>query len=40
MEIKTLFKLEAGQFDIETSFLDGKPEAILWMAIPEGYDCK
>jgi hypothetical protein len=37
MVIKTLFKLEAGQFDIETAFLYGKLEEELWMDILEGY---
>jgi hypothetical protein len=37
MVIKTLFKLEAGQFDIETAFLYGKLEEYLWMNIPYGY---
>jgi hypothetical protein len=35
--IKTLFKLEAGQFDIETAFLYGKLEEDLWRDIPDGY---
>jgi Reverse transcriptase (RNA-dependent DNA polymerase) len=38
MVIKTIFKLEAGQFDIETAFLHGKLDEDLWMAIPDGYD--
>jgi hypothetical protein len=37
MVIKTLFKLEAGQFDIETAFLYGKLEEELWMDISDGY---
>jgi hypothetical protein len=37
MVIKTLFKLEAGQFDIETVFLYGKLEEDLWMDIPDRY---
>jgi hypothetical protein len=36
--IKTLFKLKAGQFDIETAFLYGELEEALWMEIPDGYD--
>jgi hypothetical protein len=36
--IKTIFKLEAGQFDIETAFLYGKLDEYLWMTIPDGYD--
>jgi hypothetical protein len=38
MVIKTMLKLEAGKFDIETAFLYGKLEEDLWMAIPEGYE--
>jgi Reverse transcriptase (RNA-dependent DNA polymerase) len=38
MVIKTIFKLEAGQFDIETAFLYGKLDEDLWMDIPDGYD--
>jgi Reverse transcriptase (RNA-dependent DNA polymerase) len=38
MVIKTIFKLESGQFDIETAFLYGKLDEDLWMAIPDGYD--
>jgi hypothetical protein len=38
MVIKTMLKLEAGQFDIETAFLYGKLEEDLWMAIPERYE--
>jgi hypothetical protein len=37
MEINPLFKLEEGQFDIETAFLYGKLEEDLWMDIPDGY---
>jgi Reverse transcriptase (RNA-dependent DNA polymerase) len=37
MVIKTLMKLEAGQFDIETAFLYGALDEELWMEIPEGY---
>jgi hypothetical protein len=37
MVIKTLFKVEAGQFDIEIAFLYGKLEEDLWMDIPDGY---
>jgi Reverse transcriptase (RNA-dependent DNA polymerase) len=37
MVIKTLMKLEAGQFDIETAFLYGELDEELWMEIPEGY---
>jgi hypothetical protein len=37
MVIKTMLKLETGQFDIETAFLYGKLEEDLWMAIPKGY---
>ena len=37
MVIKTILKLEAGQFDIETAFLYGELEEELWMEIPEGY---
>jgi Reverse transcriptase (RNA-dependent DNA polymerase) len=37
MVIKTMLKLEAGQFDIETAFLYGELEEELWMEIPEGY---
>jgi hypothetical protein len=36
MVIKTNFKVEAGQFDIETAFVYGKLEEGLWMAFPEG----
>jgi Reverse transcriptase (RNA-dependent DNA polymerase) len=35
--IKTIMKLEAGQFDIETAFLYGLLDEELWMTIPEGY---
>jgi hypothetical protein len=35
MVIKTMLKLEAGEFDIETAFLYGKLEEDLWMAILE-----
>jgi Reverse transcriptase (RNA-dependent DNA polymerase) len=38
MVIKTIFKLEAGQFDVETAFLYGKLDEDLRMAIPDGYD--
>jgi hypothetical protein len=38
MLLKTMLKLEAGQFDIETTFLYGELEEDLWMAIPEGYE--
>jgi hypothetical protein len=38
MVIKTILKLEAQKFDIETAFLYGKLEEELWMAIPEGYE--
>jgi hypothetical protein len=37
MVIKTRLKLEAGQVDIETAFLNGKLEEDLWMVIPDGY---
>ena len=36
--IKTLLKLHAGQFDIETAFLYGDLEEDLWMAFPDGYE--
>ena len=35
--IKTIMKLDAGQFDIETAFLYGLLEEELWMTIPDGY---
>jgi hypothetical protein len=38
MVIKTMFKVESGQFDIATAFLYGRIEEALWMAIPEGYE--
>jgi hypothetical protein len=38
MVIQIIFKLEAGQFDIETSFLYGKLEEDVWMYILEGYE--
>jgi hypothetical protein len=37
MVIKTLFKPEVGQIDIETVFLYSKLEEDLWMDIPEVY---
>ena len=37
LALKVLFKLEAGQFDIETAFLYGDLEEELWMVLPEGY---
>jgi hypothetical protein len=37
MVIKTQFKLEALQFDIETAFLHGNLEEDIWMDIPDGY---
>jgi hypothetical protein len=38
MVIKTMLKLDSGQFDIETPFLYGELEEDLWMASPEGYE--
>jgi hypothetical protein len=35
--LKFLFKLESGQFDLETAFLYGELEVALWMMFPEGY---
>jgi hypothetical protein len=35
--LKILFKLDAGQFDIETAFLYGELEEELWMEFPQGY---
>ena len=35
LALKVLFKLEAGQFDIETAFLYGELEEDLWMQMPE-----
>jgi hypothetical protein len=35
--LKILFKLESGQFDIETAFLYGELEESIWMVFPEGY---
>jgi Reverse transcriptase (RNA-dependent DNA polymerase) len=35
--IKTIMKLHAGQFDIETVSLYGKLEEELWMEVPDGY---
>jgi Reverse transcriptase (RNA-dependent DNA polymerase) len=35
--IKTIMKLHAGQFDIETAFLYGKLEEELWMETPDRY---
>jgi Reverse transcriptase (RNA-dependent DNA polymerase) len=37
MVIKTLLKLEGGQFDIETAFLYRELEEELWTEIPEGF---
>jgi hypothetical protein len=34
MVIKTLFKLEAGKFDIETACLQGERKENLWIDIP------
>lgn len=37
LTLKILFKLETGQFDIETAFLYGELEESLWMTFPDGY---
>jgi hypothetical protein len=37
MVIKFNYKFEAGQLDVETTFVHGKLEEDLWMDIPEGY---
>ncbi len=37
LALKVIFKLEAGQFDIETAFLYGDLDEELWMQLPEGY---
>ena len=37
LALKILYKLESGQFDIETAFLYGELEEKLWMDYPEGY---
>jgi hypothetical protein len=34
LETKTIFKLKAGQFNIETAYLYGELEEVLWMEIP------
>jgi Reverse transcriptase (RNA-dependent DNA polymerase) len=35
---KVLFKLMAGQFDIETAFLYGDLDEDIWMVFPDGYE--
>jgi Reverse transcriptase (RNA-dependent DNA polymerase) len=37
LALKVLFKLEAGQFDIETAFLCGELDEEIWMQLPDGY---
>jgi Reverse transcriptase (RNA-dependent DNA polymerase) len=37
LALKVLFKLEAGQFDIETAFLYGELDEEIWMQLPDGY---
>jgi Reverse transcriptase (RNA-dependent DNA polymerase) len=35
--LKILFHLDAGQCDIETAFLYGELDEVIWMELPDGY---
>jgi hypothetical protein len=37
LALNFLFKLDAGQFDIETAFLYGDLQEEIWMTFPDGY---